>query len=786
MNYEPFLIAPFATGLDTDVEPWQLPQDAFSDVINGHIRHGVIEKREGYTKLGDIVHKNGTNWDISAITQASPGVVTVTSTTGLTNGDIVEIRDVTGMTELNGNQYTIGNITPTTFELTNVNTTNFTAYIAGAGGVYLVPQDRVMGILQYIDSANIKEVLAFDTKRACKFDPTNDQFVPLDNADIMSGGNLSYVWGDNWASTASTAASTLYRLYFTNGDALSGGLNGIRYYNGGTTTTSFAPVINSTTTINGCKLLFAFRQRLVLLHTFEGANTYPQRARWCQAQGPSVTGGWDDNVPGKGGFVDAPTGDHIISAQFVQDVLIVYFTSSVWTLRPTSDPALPFKWDKINDFRSCDGKMTTEQFDRTVISAGIRGINATDGVGTQRIDERIEDFTDSAMNDEHFGKVFAKRSFGNRRMWMLYPRIESTEADSALIFDEESKSFSKYKIELNVLGHGGAGQDSSIVDFGDQTLDQFADDTLTDFFFDEGSEILLGGDRDGEIFVMEQGGDDQEERFDATIINVTQASPGVITMTGNIGLSDGDVITISGIAAGSMVELNDREFIVASKSGNTFELSGIDTSGYTAYVAGSAGTVRTVLADSIEFELTSAAWNPWMSQGKQAQLGYVDLFMDTHPESKITVEFFTNNENSPYSSKTMNMLPNLVERSAVSHITNANPGQVTSNNHGLSTGEEVYIYNVDGMNAVNGGPYTVTVVDRDNFTIGVDTTNYGIYDNDGVVTELPFASTKAWKRVYAGGSGYQHFVHITSEGKDKPIRIHALMPWFRPRGSRPV
>ena len=253
-------------------------------------------------------------------------------------------------------------------------------------------------------------------------------------------------------------------------------------------------------------------------------------------------------------------------------------------------------------------------------------------------------------------------------------------------------------------------------------------------------------------------------------------------MTGDVGLVDGDTITIADIAGGSMVELNDREFTVTSKAGNAFELQGEDTTGYAAYVLHSAGTVRSITASSIDLDLTSAAWNPWMKEGNQSQFGFIDLFMDTHPTSEITMQFFANNENNPYATKTMNLLPNLSEIAEVSNITRENPGQVTSTQHGLSTGDIVYIYNVEGMAAANGGPYTVTLVDANNFTIGIDTTNYGIYKNGGVITELPFSSTKAWKRLYSGGTSYQHRVRITSEGRDRPVRIHAFMPWFRPRG----
>lgn len=72
----------------------------------------------------------------------------------------------------------------------------------------------------------------------------------------------------------------------------------------------------------------------------------------------------------------------------------------------------------------------------------------------------------------------------------------------------------------------------------------------------------------------------------------------------------------------------------------------------------------------------------------------------------------------------------------ITGITNANPGVVaTTPNHGLSTGQSnVHIAGVVGMTGVNGGPYTVTVIDDSHFSFGVNTTSSGSYTSGGVVT----------------------------------------------------
>lgn len=71
----------------------------------------------------------------------------------------------------------------------------------------------------------------------------------------------------------------------------------------------------------------------------------------------------------------------------------------------------------------------------------------------------------------------------------------------------------------------------------------------------------------------------------------------------------------------------------------------------------------------------------------------------------------------------------------VTAATNASPIQITtSTNHGLSTGDKVYISKVGGNTAANG-VFTVTVVNATNFTLDGSTGN-GAYTSSGFVIRL--------------------------------------------------
>ena len=100
---------------------------------------------------------------ISAITKANPAVVTATSH-GYSNGDDVWINSVGGMTEVNGRRYTIANVTTHTFELSGVNSTNYTTYTSGgtAAKVYEIATPYTSAQvfdLQFAQSADVMYIV---------------------------------------------------------------------------------------------------------------------------------------------------------------------------------------------------------------------------------------------------------------------------------------------------------------------------------------------------------------------------------------------------------------------------------------------------------------------------------------------------------------------------------------------------------------------------------------------------------------------------------------------------
>jgi hypothetical protein len=71
---------------------------------------------------------------------------------------------------------------------------------------------------------------------------------------------------------------------------------------------------------------------------------------------------------------------------------------------------------------------------------------------------------------------------------------------------------------------------------------------------------------------------------------------------------------------------------------------------------------------------------------------------------------------------------------SVASVTNANPGVVvTALNHGYATGQVVTFSGCQGMTQLNTGSYTITVTNQTTFSIGVNTTAFGVYSGGGQV-----------------------------------------------------
>jgi len=171
-------------------------------------------------------------------------------------------------------------------------------------------------------------------------------------------------------------------------------------------------------------------------------------------------------------------------------------------------------------------------------------------------------------------------------------------------------------------------------------------------------------------------------------------------------------------------------FINGMVEGNTKEGGSEGIYGSYGPGVGSAGKIGGVVNNGVLYrqksviklwatrEILSATW----SSANGGQMTYVlEDYHSRSPGDNIWIGDF---DNAKYN--------NLTGPKAITGISKANPGVVTCPDHGYTTGATIPISGVLGMTEVNNKNFTITVVDANSFSIGVNTTGYTTYTSGGV------------------------------------------------------
>lgn len=121
--------------------------------------------------------------------------------------------------------------------------------------------------------------------------------------------------------------------------------------------------------------------------------------------------------------------------------------------------------------------------------------------------------------------------------------------------------------------------------------------------------------------------------------------------------------------------------------------------------------------------------------------------------------------------------PSLTSTSVITNISVANPTQITSTSHGLSDGNEIFIYNTDSTPTVFG-KYTITYIDDDTFSVPVEV-DIGGTAGTWFLTDTSSDNEVAPNRLYYSKTNQPEAVpllnYIEIGPKDEPInRIVAL------------
>lgn len=651
-----FMIAPLTGGLQTNLKPWLIPDDAFEQLRNAYVFRGRIIKRFGARLM------EGASSGIVGFEQLTSRLaINIGTTAAITGNFSVTIPGaVLGV----GIMFSVGNQIYTVYQTGNpaamlntgagtatYSTTTGVITLTGAApttSVFYYPAQPVMGLVNYEQAGlSYEPIIAFDTQFAYQF--TSTGWSRLGTA-VWTGSDSQYFWGYNWRG--STSANTyLYVTNYNTAATLTGSDN--MYYWNGAAWTSFQPGFTSTTatnTILSARIIIPFKDRLVLLNVVEntgvapGTNaTYVNRCRFSWNGDPTNAAAFYEDVAGSGGYIDAPTKEPIVTAQFLKDRLIVYFTQSTWELVYTGNQVLPFVWQQINTELGAEATFSQVPFDKAVLGIGNVGIHACNGSNVDRIDQNIPDSVfEIHLADSGPKRVYGIRDYFAETVYWAYPFANQGSTNP----------FSNQVLVYNYKTGAWAINDDSITAFGYYQATNAIEETWASSQQSWNSATyawinaplqaqfrnVIAGNQEGFVFIISSaGGEDtgasstNSRSLQITNMVVTNATTVTITAI-NHNLSVGSFVKIQD-AQGLTLLNGDIVKVATVINANSFTIT---VTGITGTYTG-AGTLTRVTPPSI----VTKQYNFYAQEGRNVYISKVDFLVTKTSSGQFTVDFAT-------------------------------------------------------------------------------------------------------------------------------------------------
>ena len=344
-----------------------------------------------------------------------------------------------------------------TFTLQNLNTgVNVPASGAAVSANIYLP---IVGTRTFLVSAvGSEQLIVFTPKQAFLFDETTQLFV-----------NISFTTGPTPILWTGTKDNFFYTSNYATVMWTTNNVNVIRFYTGLAAAGwfDFVPIVTGATTMTKTLIILPYKGRLVALNTTEGGTNFFSRARWSQLGTPFVANApapftndvdaWRSDIPGKGGFIDADTSERIVSAEIIQDTLIVGFQFSTWRLRFTGNEILPFVWERISTQFGSEGTFTTVPFDDKTLQISRRGIVGASFNAVSRIDlpaiDLVEDI-EVGINSIGIQRVQGIRDYVKRMVYWIYGFSGTNEQtpNKLICYNYQDNTWSTFTQSFTTLG----------------------------------------------------------------------------------------------------------------------------------------------------------------------------------------------------------------------------------------------------------------------------------------------------------------------------------------------
>ena len=826
--------------------------DAFQELENAYCFREEIKKREGMKLAGryrrvfataSIGNSNASPWSIlnlystygitvEATAEIEPGSVII-----IIGGAITFTDQGTGLltSATPGNRgyinYTNGDIVLTHTAGAGVASTASFAYFPGL---------PAMGILsRELSGINDDQTLWFDTKYC--YILSGSHFQEFITGTTWNGTDSDFFWGTNYRGSDAS-----FRLFFVTNfyrDAVNLSAGSPMRYTNGSTWTTFTPLVANVpesaaaSYLLTARVLLPYYGRLIALNTWEGPSATDwttsvvnigNRCRFSQIGDPTQTDAWRVDQFGKGGFIDAPTNQEIISATFYKNTLIVFFEQSTWRLQYLGEYGLPFIWERISSDYGSESTFSTILFDNGVLAVGDKAIVTSSGGDVQRIDLQIPDQVYRFKNADNGPKrVHGIRDFKKEIVYWCYPDTPDFELpasyfpNKSLLYNYRNNTFAFYRNNVTCFGNFQYDSDVSW-----DRLDIFWSDYNVLWASEEQtkSPIIVSGNQQG--FAHFYNYPDVESQADSSIdandqesLSVTGvgATANVLLTIKNHNLNTNEFIYLTGLnyvvpgvapdfipTAGSTT-LNDQIYIVEVVDLNTIRIGLWSVSLQQPvfdFIYTNVGTYMGggVVALFPKMNIETKDFNPMKEAlGLNLKTSYIDFLFDASSPSPVNIKMKMNTTLAAQGNVLIgnnNVETSNTKTGFISDVTQTlSPTVViTSVNHGLLTGDKITPQQVGGATQLNENQYTVTFLSTDTFSVtqaGISTYTGGGYWVQSKQQYFTLSAQYAWHRFFSSCFG-QFLSLILTYDNDQMSRLsthkqnfalNAMKIWYRPGGK---
>lgn len=640
MPLDQFLIAPMTEGLRTDVEPWLIPEEAFSKLQNAYVWRGRIKKRFGSMLVKPTNPAPDGFKQLVSRLRVNLGAVRIGTAPAAVGSYGVGAMFSIGtelFTVIATGAAVMATTGPATTHTYNTATNAYNIVTATVGDLYFYPALPVMGITNFeVADINKEPTYAFDTRMAYRF--TVDGWVRLGTgaASEWSGDNSQFFWTENYRGLQPEQR----QLFVTNNRAT----DQIRRWDGATSTWFvFNPAYTSTDptdTIEGCRCIVTFKDRLLLLNTYESvggaaAVNYPNRIRWCQSGSPLDTDAWyqSPQTAGKGGWENLSTNEAIISAKVLRDRLIIFCERSTWELVWTRNSVEPFAPQQINSEFGVESTFSTIVFDKKLLGIGNVGINACNGANVERIDSKIPDEVFKIHNgSDGVERVHGIRDYDKEMVYWTLPDmdVDPTFPTRVLVYNYKNSTWAINDDSITTLGYLQNTNDMTWANV-TWTWAEWNDPWNAG---EDQSEYpkIIGGNQQGYTFYIEPELPRNSAALQITLMSVGALDVVTVTCT-NHNLRVGAYVLIED--AIGVTEVNNKIFQITSlPAGDKVNTFTIVIPGITgAYLGG--GTIARVS----EIDIKTKDYNFYQKEGLNLIVTKASFFVDRTASGQITVDF---------------------------------------------------------------------------------------------------------------------------------------------------